>query len=87
MPLRYRTAVALTLALAAFAAAAAKPAHHAKTRVSAAVRSASDLYSARALRRAKIIFQLEMLELRSEHLERVRRAIEQRLPVDQILKV
>lgn len=44
------------------------------------------LYSPRALRRARIILQLKLLELRKERLERIRRAIEQGLPLDSILK-
>ena len=53
----------------------------------APVRPYLDLYSLRARRRAAIILQLELLELRKARLERVRRAIERRLPVDQLLKI
>ena len=52
----------------------------------AAARPSLDLYSMRARRRAAIILQLELLELRKARLDRVRRAIEQRLPVDQLLR-
>lgn len=88
MSIRYRAAVALTLAATLGSLpAAAKSSHHAKGRKPGVPSSVSELYSRRALNRTKIILQLEMLELRSEHLERVRRAIEQHLPVDQLLKI
>lgn len=87
MALRYLAALALTLGLAAAALpGGAKPARHAKTHSSSALPDGADLYSRRALRRAKNILELKLLELRSEHLERVRRAIEQHLPVDEVLK-
>ena len=87
MNVRYPAALALTLAIASAnpAAACAPRKGHAHRAVPPAL-NARDLYSARALRRAKTILQLKLLELRSEHLERVRRAIERRLPVDEILK-
>lgn len=47
---------------------------------------AGALYSRRALRRARIILQLKLLELRSERLERVRKAVERRIPIDELLK-
>jgi hypothetical protein len=34
------------------------------------------------LRRAKIILQLKLLELRAEQLDRVRRAVERHIPID-----
>lgn len=43
---------------------------------------ALDMYSLRARRRAKIILQLELLEMRKAHLDRVRHVIEKRLPLD-----
>ena len=86
---RYLAALALTLALAAVLPAAASPARHrhAKRRAPApAAASASALYSRRALRRARIILELKLLELRSERLERVREAIEKHVPLDDLLK-
>ncbi len=44
------------------------------------------LYSARAIRRARTLLQLRMLELREARLERVRAVIERRLPVDALLR-
>lgn len=90
MPLRYRTALALTLALAAsLPAHAGVPRHrhagHPRSASSAAI-SAQDLYSRRALRRARIILELKLMELRSEHLERVRKALEKHAPISQLLK-
>ena len=84
---RYLAALALTLALAASLPAAARVPRHGPTRrtVSAPL-SAASLYSARALRRARMILQLKLLELREERLERVRKAIERRVPIDQLLK-
>lgn len=85
---RYRAPLALTSLL--FVAAA--PAHHhhgrharhqhaALTPLPAGV----ELYSRRALRRARIILQLKLLELREEQLDRVRRAIQRRIPIDRLL--
>jgi hypothetical protein len=90
---RYRAALALTLAALA-AAAPALPArlhHRHKTPSHTHIATAplpriDEIYSRTALRRARILLQLKLLELRSEHLERVRKAIEERLPVDDILK-
>ncbi len=74
MAFRYRAAFALTSILlfaAPHAAAARRPAaHHALQPASL------ELYSRRALRRARTILQLKLLELKLERLERVRRAIE-----------
>jgi hypothetical protein len=83
---RYRAGLALTLALflligtTAGAAGRARHRHHrvAQTRTAIAP-AAADLYSRRALRRARIILQLKLLELRSERLERVRKVIERNL--------
>ena len=41
-----------------------------------------DMYSRRARRRAATILQLELLEMRKAHLDRVRKVIEKRLPID-----
>jgi len=84
MDFRYSAALALTLALGS---AGPVPAHpHPKPSSRPAALDARSLYSIRALRRAKIILQLKLLELRAEHLERVRRAVERRIPVDELLK-
>lgn len=81
MPIRYRIGAALTsLVLAAFPppsarAAPCKP--HGPTFVSAPLP-----YSARALRRARRLLELRLLELREERLERVRSVVIRRLPPD-----
>ena len=85
MQVRYPAALVLTLALTANPAGAHSRHRQPRTQPQSSLR-AGQLYSSRALRRARIILQLELLELRSEHLDRVRRAIERRLPVDQLLK-
>ena len=86
MDVRYRAALALTLALPlAGQVDAAKPRLHVRRNTTAAA-TAEEIYSRRALRRAKIILQLKLLELRSEHLERVRRAIEKHMPIDELLR-
>lgn len=59
-------------------ASASRPSRHPK----AAVGQSAGLYSARARRRAKIILELQLLELRKAHLDRVRAVIEKRLPPD-----
>ncbi|HEY8312627.1 MAG TPA: hypothetical protein VIG51_00515 [Candidatus Baltobacteraceae bacterium] len=46
--------------------------------------AAADLYSKRALRRARIILQLKLLELREARLERVREALERNAPIDEL---
>ena len=87
---RYRAALALTLALTALLPAAANTARrrHGRRHLSPSpvTPAASELYSRRALRRARIILELKLLELRSEHLERVRKALEKHIPIDEILK-
>jgi hypothetical protein len=84
---RYRAGLALTLALAASLPTAACVArrHDAHRNAVPAV-SPQTLYSSRALRRARTILQLKLLELRREHLDRVRKAIEQNVPLDELLK-
>jgi len=84
MDFRYSAALALTLALGSASPAPARP--HPKPAPAAASATARDLYSIRALRRAKIILQLKLLELRAQHLDRVRRAVERRIPVEELLK-
>lgn len=86
MILRYIAASALTLAVALLlTAGSAARTRRPRTRTAPAPR-ASDIYSARALRRARIILQLKLLELREERLDRVRKAIERHLPVNELLK-
>ncbi len=89
MPPRYLAALALTLALAASLPAAADPPKHhraSRHRLAAAPPTAAELYSRRALRRVRIILELKLLELRRERLDRVRRAIEARVPIEELLK-
>lgn len=86
---RYRAALALTLALAAtLAASAALPKHrHRGGKTEPASRlTADELYSRRALRKARIILELKLMELRAERLERVRKALERHLPIDKLLE-
>ena len=70
------------VAAIAFSSAPAKP--HAPARPAAASQSvrADELLSKRALRRAKLLIQLRLYELRDERLECVREAILRRLPSD-----
>jgi hypothetical protein len=77
MSVRYLAAVALTLAalLCVSAAAAKVPRHRPKTPPSPRP-AVLELYSQRELRKARIILQLKLLELREQRLERVRRAVE-----------
>ncbi len=79
---RYRALVALTSLL--LVCAAAPPRRTARTDANL---RASDIYSPRALRRARTILHLKLLELRQARLERIRRALERGLPIDQILKI
>ena len=95
MPIRYRVALAVTslslLAVPAWGQPSATQDRH-RGRPAAAVparaRSTApeQLYSRRALRRARIIVQMRLFELREERLERVERAIERRLPAADILR-
>ena len=80
---RYRAALALTSLLSLGAA----PGHHrhpARQSHSnlAAPAAGIALYSRRALRRARTILQLRLLELHEEQLDRVRRAVERHLPIE-----
>ena len=80
---RYRAVLALTslLSLGAAHAHHRHPARHARSNLVAPA-PGLELYSRRALRRAKIILQLKLLELREQQLDRVRRAVERHLPID-----
>jgi hypothetical protein len=88
MSLRYPAAIALTLAVILSAPSVAARVHrrHSIAEASTAPPNIRELYSQRALRRARTILQLKLLELRQERLERVRKAIERRIPIDQLLK-
>lgn len=70
------------VAAIAFSSTPAKP--HASTRPGAALRpeQMEELLSKRALRRARLLIQLRLYELRDERLECVRKAILRRLPRD-----
>ena len=84
---RYRAVLALT-SLCLLAAAPAARHHYARhSRHPDLMPQAGgiDIYSRRALRRARIILQLKLLELREEQLDRVRRAVERRIPIDRLL--
>ncbi len=82
---RYRAALALTSLLLLTAVSG----HHRHTHASrsglAQPPAGIELYSRRALRRARIILQLKLLDLRLQQLERVKRAVERRIPVDRLL--
>lgn len=80
--LRYRAALLLTSLLMT---GAVSPAHRRALHRPESLR-ASDIYSTRALRRVRTVLQLKLLELRKARLERVLRAIERGIPVDDILK-
>ena len=79
---RYRAALALT-SLLLLAAASGHHHHPARHRHPSLASPAAgiELYSRRALRRAKIILQLKLLELHEEQLDGVRRAIERHAPI------
>lgn len=84
MIFRYIAASALTLAAALLLTAGSAARPRPRPRPSAAPDPAQ-IYSARALRKARIILELKLLQLREERLERVRKAIERHVPVDRIL--
>lgn len=88
MALRYLAAFTLTLALAASLPGSAKRVHHRRHQVhpSPPPVAADQIYSKRALRRAQMILELKLLELRRERLERVRKAILNNVPIDDLLK-
>jgi len=80
---RYRAVLALTslLLLGAAPGHHRHPARHSRSNL-AGPAPGLVLYSRRALRRAKIILQLKLLELHEEQLDRVRRAVQRHLPID-----
>lgn len=87
MPLQWRACLALALIIVL--TQPAWPSDKRKlagaTKLAHTPYAAADLYSRRALRRARTILMLKLLDLREARLERVRKAIERRLPVEQIL--
>jgi hypothetical protein len=81
---RYRAALALT----SLCLLAASPGHHRHARHAnhpnlAPPAAGIEIYSRRALRRARIILQLKLLELHAMQLERVRKAVERALKAGQ----
>jgi hypothetical protein len=82
IPVGYRTGVLVTsLLLASEASADATKVHPLPSCTAPPKRIIVDqLYSQRALRRARTLLQLRMLELRKAELDRVRQAILRRLP-------
>ncbi|MBV9270301.1 MAG: hypothetical protein JO165_04350 [Candidatus Eremiobacteraeota bacterium] len=76
---RYLALIVVTSLLATPAARAAKKAHPSPVTTAPC---AGSLYSRAAVRRARILLQLQMYELRKARLERVREAIRRNLPPD-----
>ena len=68
---RYRIAVALTSLIFTLGATPCQIPH--------------GLYSPRAIRRAKVLLQLQLLELREQGLERARAAVLRKITIDQLL--
>jgi len=85
---RYRAALALT-SLLLLAAAPPQHRHHNRARPahipSRAPALGLDLYSRRALRRAQIILELKLMELREERLDAIKHAIERRIHGNELL--
>lgn len=67
-------------------AAGAQKHHAARAAAPAPTVPVTGIYSARALRRTRLLIQLQLLELRKARLERVRKAIRERLPVEDLLR-
>lgn len=70
------------VAAIAFSSAPAKPHARASQAAAPQLRQLDQLLSKRALRRAKLLIQLRLHELRDERLDCVRKAILRRLPWD-----
>jgi hypothetical protein len=85
MLVQYRALTVIAWLCLALGAASAKE-HHAARPSHALTAASSDLYSRRALRRARILLQLRLLQLREERLERIRQIIERRIPSDLLPK-
>lgn len=73
---RYLAALALTSLLLGAAPRHHRHHMHAQPQAVAPAASGLELYSRRALRRARIILQLKLMELHQQQLERVRAAVE-----------
>lgn len=78
---RYRAVLALTslCLLAAAPAAHHRHARHSRHPNFTAPAAGIEIYSRRALRRARIILELKLLELHQLQLDRVRQAVEHRI--------
>lgn len=76
---RYLATILVTSLLSTPAVATAKKAHPSRPVVTPVT---GPLYSKRALLRAKLLIQMEMLELRQARLNRVREAVRRNLPPD-----
>ena len=70
------------VAAIAFSTAPAKPRALTRTTAAPSSQQMDELLSKRALRRAKLLIQLRLYELRDERLQCVRKAILRRLPWD-----
>lgn len=81
MLIRYRAGLALTSLLFLIAATPHKPAHANDT---APRQSIQDIYSKRALRRARTILQLQLLQMRAQRLEGVANAVRRTLEASAI---
>jgi hypothetical protein len=88
MSLRYPAAVALTLAalVSARGVAAKAPGAGAAAAYPRVPVSVREVYSQRALKRARTILQLKLLELREQRLTCIGKAIERGIPADRLLK-
>ncbi len=73
---RYRAVLALTSLCLLAAAPAHRHASHSRHPNLTPPAAGIEIYSRRALRRARIILQLKLLELHQLQLDRVRRAVE-----------
>ena len=86
MPLKWRACLALASIIVLTQPASASDKRKPARATTPAQRYAGvEVYSRRALRRARTILLLKLFELREARLERVRKAIERRLPIEQIL--
>jgi len=83
---RYRVVLALTSLLLCTGLLGTVHRPAAKSARLAPPPTASDLYSRRALRRARTILQLKLLELREERLDFILRALERHIPIEVLLK-
>ncbi|MDQ6929641.1 MAG: hypothetical protein M3126_03105 [Candidatus Eremiobacteraeota bacterium] len=83
--MRAGSALLTAILLGAAASASTKGAGRRFSATTAPVRSL-EMYSLRARRRAALILQMELLELRKARLERVREVIQKRLPIDFLLR-